>query len=75
MIKNENSLIKYLEAINNKQPIIINYGKGYFTDNDIKDYATWDYEKQAYTDETGIWNNELLIEIAKGEVEGMRLEL
>lgn len=66
---------KFIEAINNKQPIIINYGKGLLSDNYIKDYATWDYELGKYTDETGQWDTELLIDIAKGIVEGATLEI
>lgn len=75
MMNKENSLMKYLEAIKNKQPIIINYGKGFILDKEIKDYASWDYEEGKYRDETGTWNTELLIDIAKGKVEGTRLEV
>lgn len=75
MKNNENLLTKYLERINNREPLIINYGKGILSDKDIKDYATWDYKENCYRDETGKWSTELLIEIAKGEVEGTRLEI
>lgn len=75
MKENKNLLEKYLETIRNKQPIIINYGKGFISDKEIKDYASWDYEEGKYRDETGMWNTELLIDIAKGKVEGTRLEI
>lgn len=74
-MKSKDSLMKYLEAINKKEPITINYGKGFLSDDDIKDYAKWDDEIKAYRDETGIWDTKLLIEIAKGNVEGMKLEI
>lgn len=74
-MKSKDLLMKYLEAINNKEPITINYGKGFLSDDDIKDYATWDNEINAYRDDTGIWDTKLLIEIAKGNVEGMKLEI
>lgn len=74
-MKNKDLLMKYLGTINNKEPITINYGKGFLSDNDIKDYAIWDDEIKAYRDGTGIWDTKLLIEIAKGNVEGMKLEI
>lgn len=75
VMKKENLLKKYLEAIKNKQPLTINYGKGMLSNEDIKDYATWDYKLGKYTDETGQWDTELLIDIAKGKVEGTTLEI
>ena len=75
MKEKENLLEKYLDTIKNKQPITINYGKGILSNNYIKDYATWDYEINAYRDETGYWETELLIDIAKRNVEGTTLEL
>ena len=75
MTNKENLLTKYLEAISNKEPITINYGKSSLSNEDIKDYATWDYIENCYRDYTGMWDTELLIDIAKGEVEGTRLEL
>ena len=74
-MKKNDLLMKYLETINNKEPITINYGKGFLSDKDIKDYATWDDEIKAYRDETGIWDTKLLIEIAKGNVEGTKIEI
>ena len=71
----ENLLTRYLEAINNKEPLIINYGKGMLSDDEVKDYARWDNDKQAYVDDTGIWDTKLLIEIAKGEVENTKIEM
>lgn len=63
-----------LKKLREHQPIVINYGKGIITDKDIKDYATWDDEVQSYKDETGIWDIELLIDIAKGKVEEAFIE-
>lgn len=63
-----------LKRLQEKQPITINYGKGCLSNNDIKDYATWNDKEQAYTDSTGIWDLKLLIEIAKGKVEGITIE-
>ena len=68
----QKNLLKQLEE---HKPIIINYGKGYYTDEDLKDYAKWDEEKNTYKDDTGIWKIELLIDIAKGYVEGTKLEI
>lgn len=74
MMNKENLLTKYLEKINNKEPITINYGKSEYSDQYIKDYAIYDYQENCYRDETGMWNTELLIEIAKNEVPGITLE-
>ena len=74
-MNNENLLTKYLQAINDKKPLVINYGKGIITDKDIKDYATWNDELNCYTDMTGQWDTKLLIEIAKGNVEDIKIEL
>ena len=68
-------LNELLNAIENKRPLIINYGKGKLSNNDIKDYAYWNDERQAYVDETGYWDIELLLDIAKGEIENIRIEL
>lgn len=72
-MKIESSLDKFKEAIKNHKPLTINYGKGIITDKNIKDYATWN--GTAYADETGVWSIELLLEIAKGKVEGITIEL
>lgn len=71
MMKQEDLLQRLKEHL----PIIINYEKGFITDEDIKDYATWDKEQQKYTDETGVWDTKLLIDIAKGKVENISLEI
>ena len=68
----QKNLLKQLEE---HKPIIINYGKGYYTDEDLKDYAKWDEEKNTYKDDAGIWKIELLIDIAKGNIEGTKLEI
>lgn len=71
-MRTQRDLLKQLEE---HKPIIINYGKGYYTEEDIKDYAKWDDKLNTYRDETGIWKIELLIDIAKGYVEGTKLEI
>ena len=71
----ERELNDLLEWIENKKPLIINYGKGYFTNQDIKDYATWDYKIGKYRDDTGIWDMKLLLEIANSEVENTKIEI
>lgn len=71
MMKQENLLKKLREH----QPIIVNYGKGYISDEDIKEKAIWDNNKNAYISETGIWDTKLLIEIARGEVENTTIEI
>lgn len=67
-----NSIFEHLKS---HKPIIINYGKGYFTDKDIKEIAYYDNEIQKYRSETGIWSNQLLREIARGEVENTKIEI
>ena len=71
----EKELNDLLEWIENKKPLTINYGKGYFTDQDIKDYATWDWSIGKYRDATGIWDMKLLLEIARGEVPETTIEV
>lgn len=70
--KELNDLLQWME---NRNPITINYGKGYFTDKDVKDYATWDEKEQKYRDTTGLWSMKLLLEIARGEVENTKIEM
>lgn len=64
-----------LQRLKEHLPVIINYGKGYFTNKDIKNYAKWDNKQNRYVDDTGVWDTELLIEIAKGNVENTKLEI
>ena len=64
-----------MQRLKEHKPIIINYGKGILTDEDVKDYATWDDEIQKYRDDTGIWSTELLLEIIKGNVENTKIEI
>ena len=66
---------KIFNHLKEHKPIIVNYGKGYFTDNEIKETAYYDEETQKYRSETGIWSNQLLREIAKGEVENTSIEI
>ena len=57
------------------KPITINYGKGYFSDEDVKETAYYDNEIQKYRSETGIWSNKLIREISRGEVENTEIEV
>lgn len=66
---------KVFNHLREHKPIIVNYGKGYFTDEDIKEKAYYDEEIQKYRSETGIWSNSLLREIVRGEVENTKIEL
>ena len=68
-------LEELIKIINNKQDFIVNYGKGYFSDKDVKELAYWDEEIKAYRGETGIWSMELLYQIAKGEVKNTSIEI
>lgn len=66
---------KIFKHLHEHKPIIINYGKGYFSEEDIKEQAYYDEDIQKYRSETGIWGNNLLRQIARGEVEETRIEL
>ena len=66
---------KIFNHLKEHKPIIVNYGKGYFTDKEIKEVAYYDEEIQKYRSETGIWSNQLLREIARGEVESTKIEM
>ena len=75
MKKTKNSLEELKVAIEQHKPLLVNYGKGYFTDKDILDHATWDESIGKYRDDTGIWDTKLLLEIAQGKVDDTTLEL
>lgn len=66
---------KIFEHLKQHKPIIVNMGKGFFTDEDIKEESYYDEKLQKYVGLTGIWGNKLLREIARGEVEGCSIEL
>lgn len=66
---------KIFNHLKEHKPIIVNYGKGYFTNNEIKEVAYYDEKMQKYRSEAGIWSNQLLREIAKGEVENTSIEI
>ena len=69
------SLEELIKVINNKEDFIVNYGKGYFSDEEVRERAYWDEEIKAYRSDTGIWGMELLYQIAKGEVEDTKIEI
>lgn len=75
MKKTKNSLEELKAAIEKHKPLLVNYGKGFFTDKDILDHATWDESIGKYRDGTGIWDTKLLLEIAQGKVDDTTLEL
>lgn len=66
---------KIFKHLHEHKTIIVNYGKGYFSEEDIKEQAYYDEDIQKYRSETGIWGNNLLRQIARGEVEETRIEL
>lgn len=66
---------KIFNHLKEHKPIIVNFGKGYFTDEDVKEEAFYDETIQKYRSETGIWGNKLLREIARGEVEETTIEI
>lgn len=74
MKKIEDSLQKLKDVIKHHKPLIVNYGKGYFCNEDIKDYSVWDEAIGKYRDNTGVWATEMLLEIAKGEVPNTTIE-
>lgn len=66
---------KIKEAIDNHEPIVVNYGKGYITQEEIKEVTFWNSEKNRYISETGQWSTELLHDIARGNVPNVSIEL
>ena len=66
---------KIFNHINEHKPIIVNYGKGTITEEDVKEEAYYDESIQKYRGEMGIWSNKLLREIVRGEVEGVKIEI
>lgn len=75
MMKTDDSLKKLKDAIKNHEPIIVNYGKGYFSNEDIKEITFWSKDKNRYVSETGQWSTELLLDIIKGKIENLSIEL
>lgn len=66
---------KILETLKEHKSIIVNYGKGFISDKEIKEIAYYDNNIQQYRSETGIWSKKLLYEIFNNEVENMKLEI
>lgn len=64
-----------LKKLREHKPIIVSYGKGFISDNEILEKAIWDEERKAYTSETGIWDTKLLIEIAQGKAENLSISI
>lgn len=71
-MKNSENLLKKLKE---HETIVVNYGKGDFTNKDVKELAIWDERLNRYVGITGVWSTELLIEIANGLVPNTSLEL
>lgn len=65
----------FLQIVENKEPFVVNYGKGRLSDEFIKDYPVWDEKLNAYRDATGYWDMEILLEIAKGDIPEYSIEL
>lgn len=57
------------------KPIIINYGKGIITNEDVREKAYYDDKEQKYVSETGIWSNKLLRQILNNEIEDIKIEI
>lgn len=66
---------KIFNHLKEHKPIIVNYGKGYITGEDVKEESYYDKTLQKYVSPTGIWGNKVLREIARGEVKGYSIEL
>lgn len=66
---------KIFNHLKEHKPIIINYGKGFLSEEDIKEKAWYDDTIQKYRSETGIWSNKLLRNIVNGEVENTTIEI
>ena len=65
-----------LKKLKNHSPLVINFGKGYFTEEDIKEKIYWNNEKKEYVGESSIvWKLNILLEIARGEVENTTFEV
>lgn len=69
------NLTEKLQCLKDHKPIIVNYGKNPFTNEDILEPSYWDEQQGKYASETGYWSMDLLIEIAKNEVEDTSLEV
>ena len=68
----KNLIFKHLQE---HKPIVINMGKGYLSDEEIKEEAWFDEELQKYRSDTGIYSNKLIREIVNGEVEDTSIEI
>lgn len=66
---------KIFNCLKEHKPIIINFGKGYFSDEDIKEEVYFDEKIQKYRSDTGIYSNKIIREIAKGEVKDTTIEI
>lgn len=70
--------MKKEEILNNlklHKSIIVNYGKGIISDEEIKETAYYDESIQKYRSETGIWSNKLLRDILENKIENIKIEL
>ena len=74
MKKIEDLSQRFKEIVKEHKSFVVNYGKGFMSDDDVKEKAYWDDEIKAYRSKTGIWGFELLLEIARGEVENTTIE-
>jgi len=72
MMMTKDLIFKHLQE---HKPIVINMGKGYLSDDDIKEKVWFDEEIQKYRSDTGIYSNKLIREIVNGEVEDTSIEI
>lgn len=72
MMMTKNLIFNHLQE---HKPIIINFGKGFLSNEDIKETSYYDKTIQKYRSETGIWSNKLIREIVNGEVENTSIEI
>lgn len=72
MMTTKDLIFKHLQE---HKPIVINMGKGYLSDNDIKEDAWYDEEIEKYRSDTGVYSNKLIREIVNGEVEDTTIEI
>ena len=68
------SLEELESLINEHKSFIVNYGKSSITGQDIKELAYYDESIGKYRGDTGIWDYELLYQIANDEVENTSIE-
>ena len=72
MMMTKDLIFKHLQE---HKPIVINMGKGFLSDNDVKEDVWYDEEIQKYRSDTGVYSNKLIREIVNGEVPNTTIEI